>query len=1079
MSLSTAFLDEIRARTSLSALIGKAVKLEQKGKEHKGCCPFHSEKTPSFTVNDDKEFYHCFGCGAHGDAISWLTIHDGMDFMDAVKQLAQAAGLDMPAQSPEQAARARRAAHVSDVLGEAADYFARSLEPAGAIMEALAARGVDDAAIARFGLGYAPARGSVASIGLAADQLIAAGLIVEGDDGRRDQFRNRIMVPIHDGRGRPIGFGGRAIGENLPKYLNSAQSDHFDKGRVLFNLHRAAPASRAAKRLILVEGYFDVIALDQAGIGEAVAPMGTAITPEQLERAWRVHHCPVLLLDGDAAGRKAAERACVRALPLIGPGRSLKIAMLPEGSDPDDLVRACGRAAIDDLVEAALSLSSYIWSGVLAAGDRATPEGRAAIWAELAGLAATVPHEETRAQYLAYWRRLFDEEFPPAPLWVVQDQKLPIGSVEALFCDQTAAVQERLRAAALARLPGAIAAAIDRPGRDADAVGLFAWGMGRRVGAGLIDGDVADDAIAQVAAGVEGIDAEALEKSFDAGVARGFDVAPMLLDMRCAGFQRTDLGNAERFDARYGHAFRFTTAKGWLGWDGRRWKVLDQDKDTLPAEVQAAVFDTVRAIQRESAFVAASGFVEPDEALPLEGKPPLVLVIRWQLHRETGERASAMNRVIELKSSGPVILSEQIAKWGRASEASGKLGCIAGLAKRWVTAPIEDFDRDPLAINVLNGTLRFVRDKKNGAAVTLEPHRREDLNTKLAPVDYDATAQSPIYDGFLAWAQPDPAMRRYLHQWAGYSASGDISEQKLHFWYGLGANGKSTTIDLWAHVVGDYSGTIGIETFLDQGIKKRGEQASPDLARLGGVRMLRASEPERGAKLNEALIKAATGGEPMAVRALHRGFFDLMPLFKLTIGGNYKPDIPGTDEGIWRRMKLVPWNAHVADADRDEELPAKLRAEAAGVLNHIVAGMIDWLDHGLIEPDAVREATAEYRDSSDPLGRFLRLCTEVDPQGRIQSSRLYEVFVAWCKAAGEREWSQKGFSKAMADKGFSKKQSDGMQWLGMRLVREVADFVDEHGKVRSEMGTRPDDVLGMADDGEPPPGIGDDFVPDF
>ncbi|ASY44997.1 DNA primase [Sphingobium xenophagum] len=413
MSLSTAFLDEIRARTSLSALIGKAVKLEHKGKEHKGCCPFHSEKTPSFTVNDDKEFYHCFGCGAHGDAISWLTIHEGMDFMDAVKQLAQAAGLDMPAQSLEQAARARRAAHVSDVLGEAADYFARSLEPAGAIMEALAARGVDDAAIARFGIGYAPARGSIAAIGFAVDQLIAAGLIVEGDDGRRDQFRNRIMVPIHDGRGRPIGFGGRAIGENLPKYLNSAQSDHFDKGRVLFNLHRAAPASRAAKRLILVEGYFDVIALDQAGISEAVAPMGTAITPEQLERAWRVHHCPVLLLDGDAAGRKAAERACVRALPLIGPGRSLKIAMLPEGSDPDDLVRACGRDAIDDLVEAALSLSSYIWSGVLAAGDRATPEGRAAIWAELAGLAATVPHEETRAQYLAYWRRLFDEEFPP------------------------------------------------------------------------------------------------------------------------------------------------------------------------------------------------------------------------------------------------------------------------------------------------------------------------------------------------------------------------------------------------------------------------------------------------------------------------------------------------------------------------------------------------------------------------------------------------------------------------------------------------------------------------------------------
>jgi P4 family phage/plasmid primase-like protien len=399
-----------------------------------------------------------------------------------------------------------------------------------------------------------------------------------------------------------------------------------------------------------------------------------------------------------------------------------------------------------------------------------------------------------------------------------------------------------------------------------------------------------------------------------------------------------------------------------------------------------------------------------------------------------------------------------------------------------VTAPIEDFDQDPLAINVLNGTLRFKRDKENGASVTLEPHRREDLNTKLAPVTYDPDAVSVVYDGFLAWAQPDPGMRRYLHQWAGYSASGDISEQKLQFWYGLGGNGKSVTIDLWAYVLGDYSGTIGIETFLDQGIKKRGEQASPDLARLGGVRMLRASEPERGAKLNEALIKAATGGEPMAVRALHRGFFDLQPLFKLTIGGNYKPDIPGTDEGIWRRMKLVPWNAHVLEQDRDEQLPAKLRAEAAGVLNHMVRGLLDWLDNGLVEPEAVREATAQYREDSDPLARFLKLCTAVDPQGRIQSSRLYEVFVAWCKAAGEREWTQRGFSKAMLDKGFQKKASDGMQWLGMKLVREARDFVDENGKVREDVPMLPDGAQSPAappDDAHAPPQYQDDYVPDF
>lgn len=1077
MSLSTAFLDEIRARTSLSSLIGQAVKLEKKGKEHKGCCPFHSEKTPSFTVNDDKEFYHCFGCGAHGDALRWLVDHDGMEFIDAVKHLAAAAGMDMPARSPEEAERARRVEHVGEVLGEAAAWYAQQLEPAGLAMETLGARGIDADAIAKFQIGFAPMRGGISSIGIAQDQLIAAGLIGDDEGGRRrDKFRYRLMVPIHDARGRPIGFGGRAFGEALPKYLNSDQAEHFDKGRVLFNLHRAAPAARSAKRLLVVEGYFDVIALDQAGIGEAVAPMGTAVTVEQLERMWRVDYCPVFLLDGDDAGRKAATRACVRALPLVGPHRQMKVATLPDGYDPDSLVRECGVEAINDAVGSALSISSHLWTAVLAAGDRDTPEGRAGIWQQLGDLAAKIAHDETRAQYLSYWRRLFDDEFPPAPRWVAEEQKLPVGTMEAKFSDQTAGVQERLRAVAAQRLSGMIAAAE----ATKDGVTLFAWGMGRRVGAGLIDQDAADDAIDAVSDGVEDVSAEDVEKSFAAGVARGFDVGPMLLDMRCAGFQRTDLGNAERFEARYGHSFRFTTAKGWLGWDGKRWKVLDQDKDTLPAEVQAAVFDTVRSIQREAAFVHATGFVEPDEELPEEGKPPLLLVMQWKAYRETGRSPHAMDRIVDLKS-GPVILSEQIAKWGRASEGSGRLGCIAGLAKRWVTAPIEDFDRDPLAINVLNGTLRFRRDKKHGSSVSLEPHRREDLNTKLAPVTYDADARSPIYDGFFAWAQPDEGMRRYLHQWAGYSASGDISEQKLHFWYGLGANGKSTTIDLWAFVLGDYSGTIGIETFLDQGIKKRGEQASPDLARLGGVRMLRASEPERGAKLNEALIKAATGGEPMAVRALHRGFFDLMPLFKLTIGGNYKPDIPGTDEGIWRRMKLVPWNAHVADGDRDELLPAKLREEAAGVLNHIVRGLLDWLDHGLIEPEAVREATAQYREDSDPLARFLKLCTETDPQGRIQSSRLYEVFVAWCKAAGEREWSQKGFSKAMLDKGFSKKASDGMQWLGMRLVRDALDFIDEHGKVRADVPMLPDGDTSAegAPHAQSPPPYDDDFVPGF
>jgi len=397
--------------------------------------------------------------------------------------------------------------------------------------------------------------------------------------------------------------------------------------------------------------------------------------------------------------------------------------------------------------------------------------------------------------------------------------------------------------------------------------------------------------------------------------------------------------------------------------------------------------------------------------------------------------------------------------------------------------PIEDFDCDKLAINVMNGTLRFRRetgaDGKIRATVTLDPHNRDDLNTKLAPVDYDPDAPAPLYDGMIEWAQPDAGVRRYLHQWGGYSATGDTGEHKLHFWYGKGRNGKSTTIDIWCHVLGDYSGSIGIETFLDQGIKKRGEQASPDLARLGGVRMLRASEPERGAKLNEALIKAATGGEPMPVRALHRGFFDLLPRFKLTIGGNYRPDVPGTDEGIWARLKLIPWEKNIdlefdehGRPKKDPQLLDKMKAaEGNGVFARLVTGLLDWLENGLVEPAAVRQATQDYRDESDPLARFLRLCTIVDPDGRVQSSRLHGVFVAWCKAAGEREWSQKGLSKAMIDKGFKKKASDGMQWLGLRLVREAHDFIDADGRVLE----LPDDP---PEAGQPPPAHRDPWAED-
>jgi putative DNA primase/helicase len=595
-----------------------------------------------------------------------------------------------------------------------------------------------------------------------------------------------------------------------------------------------------------------------------------------------------------------------------------------------------------------------------------------------------------------------------------------------------------------------------RAGLAGEALADICYRIGRWVGAGLVDGESFDGTTRSglLALGIVIAGDETAQAALRRGRRRPVDTGALMTDLTCARFPLTDFGIAERLNARFGRDYRFTTAKGWLGWDGTRWKVLDQDEKTAPAEVIDAVWRTIRAIQDESRIVAATG----TGAHGLDHAYIRAKALRWH--------------------------HEDIALFGRQSETTGKPDGVQKLARRWLTVPFEHFDCDKLAVNVLNGTLRFSRNRDEDghwrAQVMLEPHSRDHLNTKIAPVAFDPDAACPGYDDFYAWAQPDAAVRRYLRTVAGYTLTGQTGEQKLWFHYGRGANGKSTAFDIWAFASGDYSGTIGIETFLDQGIKKRGEQASPDLARLGGVRFLRASEPERGAKLNEALIKAATGGEPMAVRALHRGFFDLLPAFKLHIAGNYRPDIPGTDEGIWRRMKLVPWSQHRAEHERNEALGEALKAEAAGVFRWMVEGVLDWLENGLVEPEAVTLATAEYREDSDPLARFLKMCVEADSSARVQSSHLHEVYAAWCKAAGESEWKPKGFAKAMKDKGFVSKQSNGIRWLGIRLVREARDFVDDQGRVievvDGDAGTTPPPAL---PDRPPDPGWDDPDMADF
>jgi len=418
MTLSPGWLDELRARTLLSSVIGPSVKLIRAGREWKACCPFHNEKTPSFTINDEKGFYHCFGCGAHGDAIRFLTDQRGLPFMDAVKELAAKAGMEVPAPDPQARERAERTASLTDVMAACQKWFAEQLqgiEGANA-REYLKKRDIDSAQIARFGIGLAPEgrtrlKSALASLG--EDKLIETGMLIQSEEGGKesyDRFRGRLMIPIRDQRGRVIAFGGRIMGEGEPKYLNSPDTPLFDKGRTLYNIDRAGPASRQAKRLIVVEGYMDVIALDRAGIAEVVAPNGTAVTEAQLEKMWRLDPAPILCFDGDSAGKKAAIRAALRALPHIAPERTLRFVELPAGQDPDDLVRSGGRDAVETLLAEPEPLDQRLWRHERDAQPLTTPEARAGLRQRLIEHSQAISDPELRRLYRDQWLARFEAE---------------------------------------------------------------------------------------------------------------------------------------------------------------------------------------------------------------------------------------------------------------------------------------------------------------------------------------------------------------------------------------------------------------------------------------------------------------------------------------------------------------------------------------------------------------------------------------------------------------------------------------------------------------------------------------------
>lgn len=423
------FLDELRARLPVSEVVGRRVKLKKAGREWKGLSPFNKERTPSFFVNDQKQAWFDFSSGKNGTIFDFVMQTEGVSFPEAVERLAAMAGLPLPKSSPDDEARAHKRKTLHDILELAAKFFEATLAArAGARARGyLADRGIDAPTQLKFRLGYAPAerfalKEHLGQQGVSVEDMIEAGLLVAGEDVPvpYDRFRERIMFPITDFRGRVIAFGGRALDPDAPaKYLNSPETPLFHKGATLYNGAAARAAAHSGAQVIAVEGYIDVIAMVAAGFAATVAPLGTAFTEDQLALLWRLADEPILCFDGDAAGRRAAYRAVDLALPRLKPGKSLRFALLPEGHDPDDLVRRGGRAAMAEILDAALPLADMLWARETESGAFHTPERRAALEARMAAIVAAIADDSVRKYYRrdmeARLQRLLAPELPPEP----------------------------------------------------------------------------------------------------------------------------------------------------------------------------------------------------------------------------------------------------------------------------------------------------------------------------------------------------------------------------------------------------------------------------------------------------------------------------------------------------------------------------------------------------------------------------------------------------------------------------------------------------------------------------------------
>ncbi|MFN3827799.1 MAG: phage/plasmid primase, P4 family [Micavibrio sp.] len=487
------------------------------------------------------------------------------------------------------------------------------------------------------------------------------------------------------------------------------------------------------------------------------------------------------------------------------------------------------------------------------------------------------------------------------------------------------------------------------------------------------------------------------------------------IDQKLCRYSATDLGNAERLVARHGADLIWIKEIGWVCWTGKRW-----DRERGDTEVQLRAHDTARAIRNEVLAMGALG--------PYEEETPKAFDERM----------------------------EKFAKFAKDSKNQRRLGAITTIAGPILHGMNDDLDRHHFLFNTESGTINLqAKDTGDGSyngGIALRKHQREDRLTRLSPIKYDPDAQCPRFLQFLRDIQPDDDIQLFLQRFFGYCLSGSIREQIVVMFYGQGSNGKSTLMDLMNYVMGDYALVLPFASLL-QDDRRRGSEATPDLARLPGARFVTSAEPETGARFSEATLKTLTGGEKMTVRHLNKGFFEFYPQFKLCLSFNNKPAIRGQDDGIWRRIVLVPFDQKFVDQEKlaefpraklkDRSLEGALREEAAGIFNWILDGYRLWVESGLQIPARIRAATEEYKTESNPVNQFLLACTRRREGGYVQATRLYEAYKLWCQDNALDPMSQTKFGYRMKDSGIEKSRGEYITYTGIELNLDVETRLDE------------------------------------